>query len=137
VQTVRPGDVVFGLATHGAFAEQVVIDAHRLTPIPTGADVDMQLLAAFGVTYMTAYHALHTFAGVRPGEYVTVLGAGGGVGLAAVDISVTLGARPVAVGGSPAKLEVALERGADAAVDDTSGDVKSQLNALTDGAPRW
>jgi NADPH2:quinone reductase len=133
VQTVRPGDVVFGLATHGAFAEQVVIDAHRLTPIPAGADVDMQRLAAFGVTYTTAYHALHTFAGVRPGEYVTVLGASGGLGLAAVDISATLGARPIAVGGSPAKLRVALERGAIAAVDYTSEDVKSRLNALTDG----
>lgn len=133
VQTVKQGDVVFGLATHGAFAEQVVIDAHRLTPIPAGADVDMQRLAAFGVTYTTAYHALHTFAGVQPGEFVTVLGASGGLGLAAVDISVALGARPIAVGGSPAKLGVALERGAIAAVDYTSDDVKARLNALTDG----
>jgi NADPH2:quinone reductase len=133
VWTVRPGDVVFGLATHGAFAEQVVIDAHRLTPIPSGADVDMQRLAAFGVTYTTAYHALHTFARLRPDEYVTVLGASGGLGLAAVDISVALGARPIAVGGSRAKLGVAVERGAVAAVDYTGEDVKSRLNALTDG----
>lgn len=133
VQKVRPGDVVFGLATHGAFAEQVVIDADRLTPIPANADIDMRRLAAFGVTYTTAYHALHTFARVRPGEYVTVLGAGGGLGLAAVDIAVALGARPIAVGGSPDKLGVAVERGAVAAVDYTNEDVKSRLTALTDG----
>lgn len=133
VRAVRPGDVVFGLATHGAFAEQVVIDAHRLTPVPTEADVDLQRLAAFGVTYTTAYHALHTFARVQPGEYVTVLGAGGGVGLAAVDIAVALGARPIAVGGSLAKLGVAVERGAVAAVDYTSGGVKSELAELTGG----
>lgn len=133
VQTVRPGDVVFGLATHGAFAEQVVIDAHRLTAIPANAGVDMQRLAAFGVTYTTAYHALHTFARVQPGEYVTVLGASGGVGLAAVDIAVALGARPIAVGGSPAKLKVAVDRGAVAAVEYTSDGVKTRLNELTDG----
>jgi NADPH:quinone reductase len=133
VQKVRPGDVVFGLATHGAFAEQVVIDAHRLTPIPAGADVDMQRLAAFGVTYTTAYHALHTFARVLPGEYVTVLGASGGVGLAAVDIAVALGAQPIAVGGSPDKLRVALQRGAIATVNYTTDDVKSRLNELTSG----
>lgn len=133
VQKVQPGDVVFGLATHGAFAEQVVIDAHRLTPIPPEADVDMQLLAAFSVTYTTAYHALHTFARVQPGEYVTVLGASGGLGLAAVDIAVALGARPIAVGGSLAKLAVTVERGAVAAVDYTSDGMKSRLTELTDG----
>lgn len=74
MSNVQRGDVVFGLATHGAFAEEVVVDAHRLTAIPAGAEIDLQQLAAFGVTYTTAYHALHTFARVQPGEYVTVLG---------------------------------------------------------------
>lgn len=133
VERVRPGDIVFGLATHGAFAEQVVLDAHRLTPIPAGSRVDMQQLAAFGVTYTTAYHALRTFAKVQPGEFVTVLGASGGLGLAAVDLSVALGALPIAVGGQPAKLQVAVDRGAVAAVDYTRDDVKLRLNSLTDG----
>lgn len=133
VQKVQPGDVVFGLATHGAFAEQVVVDAGRITRLPSDAAVDMPQLAAFGVTYTTAYHALRTFAQLQPNEYVTVLGAGGGVGLAAVDLAVTLGARPIAVGGSIAKLNVALERGAVAAVDYTCEDVKLRVNELTDG----
>jgi NADPH2:quinone reductase len=133
VESVHPGDRVFGLATHGAFAEQVVLDAHRLTPLPAGADVDMAELAAFGVTYTTAYHALRTFAEVQSGEYVTVLGAGGGVGLAAVDVSVALGARPIAAGGSTAKLAVAAARGAVGIIDYCTEDLKSRINAMTDG----
>ncbi|MCV7370799.1 NADPH:quinone oxidoreductase [Mycolicibacterium duvalii] len=133
VTRVRVGDVVFGLATHGAFAEEVVLDASRLTALPAGAAVDMRQLAAFGVTYTTAYHALRTFAEVQPGDYVTVLGASGGLGLAAVDIATALGAKPIAVGGDPAKLAVATARGARAAVDYTAEDVKARLNELTDG----
>ncbi|MCW2606066.1 MAG: NADPH:quinone oxidoreductase family protein, partial [Frankiales bacterium] len=87
------GDVVLGMATHGAFAEQVVLEASRLTLVP--APCDPHLLAAFGVTYTTAYAALRTIAAVQPGESVVVLGAGGGVGLAAVDVARALGARPV------------------------------------------
>ncbi|CDO31244.1 alcohol dehydrogenase [Mycolicibacterium vulneris] len=133
VTGVRVGDVVFGLATHGAFAEEVVLDAARLTALPAGARVDMRQLAAFGVTYTTAYHALRTFADVQPGEYVTVLGAAGGVGLAAVDVAIALGAKPVAVAGSAAKLAVAAERGAVGSVNYTSEDVKARLNELTGG----
>jgi NADPH:quinone reductase len=133
VESVRAGDVVYGLATHGAFAEQVVLDAHRLTAVPPGSSVDMAELAAFGVTYTTAYHALRTFADVQPGEYVTVLGAGGGVGLAAVDLSVALGARPIAVAGSPQKLAAAKQRGAVATIDYVTEELKSRINALTDG----
>jgi NADPH2:quinone reductase len=80
VDRVRPGDIVFGLATHGAFAEQVVLDAARLTPVPDGSRVNLQQLAAFSVTYTTAYDALRTFANLQAGEFVTVLGASGGVG---------------------------------------------------------
>jgi NADPH2:quinone reductase len=134
VERVRPGDLVFGLATHGAFAEQVVLDAGRLTPIPAGGrDVDPCELAAFGVTYTTAYHALHTFGRVQPGEHVTVLGASGGVGLATVDVARALGARPIAVGADPAKLAACTERGAVAVVDYTREDLKARLNEITGG----
>jgi NADPH2:quinone reductase len=133
VTNVGVGDVVFGLATHGAFAEEVVLDARRLTVLPAGATVDMHELAAFSVTYTTAYHALRTFADVQPGEHVTVLGAAGGVGLAAVDVAIALGAKPIAVAGSAAKLAVASERGAVGTVDYTSEDVKARINELTAG----
>jgi NADPH:quinone reductase len=133
VSKVCVGDVVFGLATHGAFAEEVVLDAGRLTALPAGADVDMRQLAAFAVTYTTAYHALRTFADVQPGEYVTVLGAAGGVGMAAVDISIALGAKPIAVGGSSAKLAAVAERGAVGTIDYTREDLKARINTLTGG----
>ncbi|ETB35868.1 NADPH:quinone oxidoreductase [Mycobacterium avium subsp. hominissuis 10-5606] len=133
VTRVGVGDVVFGLATHGAFAEEVVLDAGRLTALPAGANVDMRKLAAFAVTYTTAYHALRTFADVQPGEYVTVLGAAGGVGLAAVDLSIALGAKPIAVGRSVAKLAVAAERGAIGTIDYTREDLKARINELSGG----
>jgi NADPH2:quinone reductase len=133
VTNVGVGDVVFGLATHGAFAEEVVLEAGRLTALPAGADVDMRRLAAFAVTYTTAYHALRTFAEVQPGEYVTVLGAAGGLGLAAVDVAIALGAKPIAVAGSTAKLAVAAERGAIGTIDYTNEDLKARINELTEG----
>jgi NADPH2:quinone reductase len=131
VDRVRPGDLVFGLATHGAFAEQVVLDAGRLTPVQR--PVDPLVLAAFSVTYTTAYHALRTFGCVQPGEHVTVLGAAGGVGMAAVDLAAALGARPIAVGGDQVKLEACRAAGAVAVVDYDREDLKARLNELTGG----
>jgi NADPH2:quinone reductase len=133
VTGVRTGDVVFGLATHGAFAEEVVLEASRLTTLPLGARVDMRQLAAFGVTYTTAYHALRTFADVQPGEYVTVLGAAGGLGLAAVDLCIAMGAMPIAAASSRAKLAVAAERGAIETIDYTREDLKARIKTLTGG----
>ncbi len=94
----------------------------------------MRQLAAFGVTYTTAYHALRTFADVQPGEYVTVLGAAGGLGLAAVDLCIALGARPIAAASSAAKLAVAAERGAIGTIDYTREDLKARIKALTRGS---
>lgn len=133
VTRVAPGDVVFGIATHAAFAEQVVLDASRLTALPPDASPDLDELAGFGVTYTTAYHALRTFARVQPGEHVTVLGASGGVGLAAVDLATAMGAKAIAVGGDPAKLAVCERRGAVATVDYRDGDLKARLNEITCG----
>lgn len=133
VTGVRVGDVVFGLATHGALAEQVVLDAWRVTVIPPGVRVDAHSLAAFGVTYTTAYHALRTFGRVQPGEWVTVLGAAGGVGLAVVDVARALGARPIAVARGAQRLAVCAKLGAEATVDYSTGDLKARLKEITGG----
>jgi len=127
------GDTVFGLATHGALAEEIVIDACRVTPVPPGAGVDLQVLAAFGVTYTTAYHALRTFGRVAKGEWVTVLGAAGGVGLAAVDIAGALGARPIAVARGQERLTACSKSGAEVLVDYTTADLKQSLKDSTGG----
>ena len=80
------GDRVFGTTLVGAFAEEVVVSAAAVCRIPDG--VDDRLAAAFGVAHRTAYHVLRSVAGLQPGEELIVLGAGGGVGLAAVQLGV-------------------------------------------------
>jgi NADPH2:quinone reductase len=102
-----------------------------LTPVP--ASVTFAEAASFGVVYSTAYHALRSVAEVRPGEWVAVLGAAGGVGLAAVDLARHLGARVLAAASSDEKLEVCRERGAEALVNYARDDLKVAMKDLTGG----
>jgi len=104
------GDRVTGTGMFGAFAERVVVDAASLAPIPDG--VDAPSAAAFGVAHRTAYHTLRSTAQLKPGDELVVLGAGGGVGLAAVQLGVALGANVTAVASSAEKLDVAASYGA-------------------------
>jgi NADPH:quinone reductase len=127
------GDRVTGTALHGAFAEEVAVSTATLTRVPTG--VDPATAAAFGVSYRTAYHTLRSVARVSAGDEVVVLGAGGGVGLAAVQLSAQLGASVTAVASSDEKLTVAASYGADHLVNHRSGDVRAALRAaVPDGA---
>jgi NADPH2:quinone reductase len=97
--------------------------------------VDDASAAAFGVAHRTSFHALRSVARVQPGDEVVVLGASGGVGLAAVELATWMGGRVTAVASSPARLEVAVARGARVGVDRTAGDLREQLrNAVPDGA---
>jgi NADPH2:quinone reductase len=130
---VAPGDRVFGSTLVGAFAEEVVVAATSLTRVPDG--VDDRSAAAFGVAHRTAYHVLRSIARVQPGDEVVVLGAGGGVGLAAVQLGAALGASVTAVASSDAKLDVASSFGAAHLVDHRSGDLRRLLRGvLPDGA---
>lgn len=124
----RPGQRVAG-TTFGAFAEQALLDATQASLVPD--DVDYASAAAFGVTYRTAYHALRTTAGVKKGDWVVVLGAAGGVGLAEVDLGVAMGARVLAAASSPDKLELCRHRGAEAVVDYDREDLKLRIRELT------
>jgi NADPH2:quinone reductase len=130
---VAVGDRVTGTGLFGAFAEETVVGASRLTRIPDG--VDDRSAAAFGVAHRTAYHALRTVAGVLPGEQLVVLGAGGGVGLAAVQLGAVLGATVTAVASSATKLDVAATYGARTLINHRSGDLRQALrDTLPDGA---
>lgn len=131
--TTTQGQRVFG-TTFGAFAELAVLDAATAAPVPDG--VDFASAAAFGVTYRTAYHALRSVARVAPGEWVVVLGAAGGVGLAAVDLAVAMGARVLAAASSPKKLDLCRERGAEATVDYDNEDLKLRIRELTGDSAR-
>jgi len=127
------GDRVFGSALVGAFAEQIAVRATSLTRTPDG--VDAAAAAAFGVAHRTAFNVLRSVARVQPGEEVVVLGAGGGVGLAAVQLGALLGASVTAVASSTEKLDVAASQGAKNLINHRVGDVRQALReTLPDGA---
>jgi NADPH2:quinone reductase len=127
------GDRVTGTGLYGAFAQEVVVPAAGLSRIPDG--VDERTAAAFGVAYRTAYHSLRSMAHLQDGDELVVLGAGGGVGLAAVQLGVALGASVTAVASSTEKLDVAAGYGAKHLVNHTSADLRGALrDALPGGA---
>jgi NADPH2:quinone reductase len=125
------GDRVFGTVFVGAFAEEVVVGASALTRIPDG--VDERVASAFGVAHRTAYHVLRSVASLQPGEELVVLGAGGGVGLAAVQLGAVLGASVTAVASSPEKLAVAESQGATRLIDHRAGDLRQALREALPG----
>ncbi len=131
VEGIGVGDRVAGTVLVGAFAERVVVGAAALRIVP--ATVDDRDAAAFGVAWRTAYHVLRSVARLQPGEELVVLGAGGGVGLAAVALGHHLGATVTAVASSPAKLAAAQEAGATHLVEHTATDVRSALKAVLPG----
>ncbi|KUH67691.1 NADPH:quinone oxidoreductase [Mycolicibacterium novocastrense] len=126
---VRVGARVCATTFVGAFAEQAVVDARTLTPIPD--DIDYAEAAAFGVTYRTAYYTLRTIAPVQPGDWVVVLGAAGGVGLAAVDIAKLMGGRVLAAASGEEKLDLCRLRGAEACVDYDREDLRERIKEIT------
>lgn len=122
------GDRVFGTGLVGAFAEQAVVRASALHLTPPA--VDDRLAAAFGVAHRTAYHVLRSVAGLQAGDELVVLGAGGGVGLAAVQLGAALGATVTAIASSAQKLEVAEANGATNLVDHRAGDLRQALRKV-------
>src|SRR5690349_22111145 len=127
----KPGDRVIAFTTYGAFAEEVKTEAARLLPLPEG--MDFATGAAFLLTYGTSDHALRDRAALRAGETLLVLGAAGGVGLAAIEIGKALGARVIACASSPDKLAVCREHGADATINYAAQDLRERIKDLTAG----
>lgn len=125
------GDRVYVAANNGAFAEAMIVKPRTLVKLPDS--VDFARGASFHQVYGTAWFALKYRTVIRPGETMLVTGAGGGVGLAAIDVARSLGARVIAVASSPEKRALALAMGAEAAIDPTSEDVKLRARELTDG----
>jgi len=122
------GDRVVGYSGWGAARERLAIAANKLVKLPSGIDVDRA--AGLSVTYGTSYHALKDRAGLKPGETLAVLGASGGVGLAAVELGKLLGARVIACASSDEKLLFAREHGADEGVNYSSSDLRGMLKQL-------
>ncbi|CAD5105851.1 NADPH:quinone oxidoreductase family protein [Zestomonas carbonaria] len=126
---VKLGDRVMALTGWGSFAEQVAVGGDKVMPIP--ADLDFTSAAAFGMTYGTSMHALKQRANLQPGETLLVLGASGGVGLAAVEIGKAMGARVIAAASSAEKLAVAKASGADELINYSEENLRDRLKEIT------
>lgn len=127
VVSTEVGHRVRGTALVGAFAEEVVVDVDAIRPVP--GDLELTTAAASGVAHSTAYHALRSVARVQPGEEVVVLGAGGGVGLATVQLASVLGASVTAVASSSEKLDVAAANGATTLIRHREADLRAELRS--------
>ena len=131
VTRVKVGDRVAAILIYGAFAEQVVAPEMTVVKLPDA--VSFEVGAATMMTYATTYHALVDRAAIVAGETLLVLGAAGGVGIAAVELGVLLGARVIAAASSEAKLAFCREHGAKDVIDYSREDLKERIKALTSG----
>ncbi len=119
VTHLKVGERVLGSTGNGGMREEVAVEAARLTPIPD--DMPFDEAAAFLMTYGTSYYALKDRGHLKAGETLLVTGAGGGVGLAAVELGKAMGARVIAAASSQEKVDLCLARGADAGLVYASG----------------
>jgi NADPH2:quinone reductase len=131
VKSVKVGDPVIVFTGHGGFAEEVVAEASQLMPMPP--QVDFPLAASFVLAYGTSHYALKGRAQLQPGETLLVLGAAGGVGLAAVELGKAMGARVIAAASSADKLDICRQYGADEVINYTSEDLRERIKTLTNG----
>jgi NADPH2:quinone reductase len=131
VSGLKVGDRVLGYGSHGAAREYIAIAAERLVKIPDSVDFDRA--AGLTVTYGTTLHALKDRAKLKSGETLAVLGASGGVGLAAVEIGKLMGARVIACASSPEKIAFTKQHGADDGIDYSKEGLKEGLRRVTQG----
>lgn len=125
------GDHVIASTGWGGFAEEVVVDRAKIIPMPAG--LDFTIASAFVLTYGTSHHALKDRAQLQPGETLLVLGAAGGVGIAATEIGKQLGARVIAAASSDKKLEVCRQHGASEVINYAREDLRERIKQITDG----
>lgn len=131
VKHLQVGDRVFCGLFYGGYAEEVAVDARTVFRIPEA--MDFKTAASLTMTYGTSYHALVDRAKIRQGETLLVLGAAGGVGLAAVDIAKAFGIRVIAAASTDEKLEFCKAFGADEVINYSSEDLKEKIKKLSNG----
>ncbi len=135
VTSFKPGDKVIVSIGSGGFAEEALADASRCVPMP--ANLDFAVASSFFVTYGTSLHALKDRAHLKAGESLVVLGAAGGVGLSAVELGKTMGARVIAAASSQEKVDLARKHGADDGFVYPSGALsRDQQKALSEDIKR-
>jgi NADPH2:quinone reductase len=131
VDGLAVGDRVFASSGWGGLAEKIAVGASACLPVPDG--MDAVHASAFLYAYGTSHYALKDRAQLQAGETLLVLGAAGGVGLAAVEIGKALGARVIACASSEDKLAVCRDHGADATINYAAEDLRERVKALTEG----
>ncbi|PCJ57422.1 MAG: zinc-binding dehydrogenase [Rhodospirillaceae bacterium] len=131
VQGFSKGQRVMAVVGHGGFAEEAVAEATAVFPIPDR--MDFTVAAGFPVAYGTSHGALAWRAALQPGETLLVHGAAGGVGLTAVEIGKTMGARVIATASTAEKLELAIAHDADDGINSRTEDIRTRVKELTDG----
>jgi NADPH2:quinone reductase len=129
IEHLKAGDHVVALCGWGGFAEQVVVKANRVFKVPN--EMDFVPAACTLYTYGTSYHALKDRADLKPGETLLVLGAAGGVGLAAVELGKLMGATVIAAASAQEKLDVCKEKGADHVINYTTEDLRARIKEIT------
>jgi len=129
VKNFSLGDEVIGIMLNGGYAEQAAINQHMLIPKPNS--MSFEEASCFLYTYSTSYYALKYRAQIKAGDKVLVLGASGGVGLAAVQLAKALGAFVIAAASTDEKLQVCKDHGADELINYTNEDLKAKVKTLT------
>ncbi len=132
VDGVQVGDRIFASPGWGGLAEKIAVDAGSLIPIPDG--IDFAAASSFLYAYGTSHYALKDRGDLQPGETLVVLGAAGGVGLAAVELGALMGANVIAAASSDDKLELCREYGASTTINYATEDLKLRIRELTGGA---
>ena len=131
VSALKPGDRVVAMTGQGGFAEYVCVAAANAAALPPG--ISDEVAAAFTLTYATSHHALFDRGSLKAGETLLVLGAAGGVGLAAIELGKAAGARVLAAASTDEKLAVCHAHGADALINYSIVDLREAIKTLTDG----
>ncbi|MBR7792424.1 NADPH:quinone oxidoreductase family protein [Undibacterium sp. FT147W] len=131
VKHIKTGDKVIAFIGQGAFAQQVLAPANAVIPMPEGMDFDTA--AAITLTYGTSHHAVVDRAQLKAGETMLVLGAAGGVGLAAIEIGKAIGAKVIAAASTDEKLDICRQHGADMTINYSNTDLREAIKSATDG----
>jgi NADPH:quinone reductase len=131
VTHVKSADAVMAFTTYGGFAEEVKTEARGVLPLPAG--MSFEQAAAFGLTYATSDFGLRDRGDLKAGETLLVLGAAGGVGIAAIEIGKAVAARVIACASTEDKLAACREHGADETINYATEDLRERIKQLTGG----
>jgi len=131
VRGAKIGDRVIASPGRGGFAQECLVPADRLSPLPSG--MDFETASAFVLTYCTSLHALKDCGHLEPGETLVVLGASGGTGTSAIEIGKAMGAKVIAAASSEEKLAFCKQLGADETIDYEKSDLRQRILDLTGG----